>query len=404
MTVTIRAVGQASKRGVIPRLPSEERLVADIGEWLSSSSSDTLRGQPHETAGDGSAALEFQLHPAASHIRIAVAEGGTVTVAAATSPIGPGYHTYVAGVIRRLGEDLGIVWAPAGAGDDPAATHDSTGFLESGNRIDAERGHLAWLHRALLAAQGARARGIAGLHRETPPGVRFTFPGALATVIGPRSGYLLGRAISLLWLEVRWRPPNDDEEVLLDEVLSLLHRAYPLEPSLPYPWAAWREILDLRDQPDSATRQLVERMAQKDEGEPEIGYRRSPVTILHGGWALEVPGDFTDLRTAEEWTGGDARRTVTIAATETGRGGAPMTADEFLDEVAGHLGPDALEHEDGPVRGRARLSTDDSSGVEVATVDGYSAVLGRGAAIRIVIADPQDWKWALDTWRDLRPV
>jgi len=24
--------------------------------------------------------------------------------------------------------------------------------------------------------------------------------------------------------------------------------------------------------------------------------------------------------------------------------------------------------------------------------------------IRIVIEDPQDWKWALDTWRSLRPA
>jgi hypothetical protein len=95
---------------------------------------------------------------------------------------------------------------------------------------------------------------------------------------------------------------------------------------------------------------------------------------------------------------------VTIAATETGRDGQPMTADAFLKQVAGHLGRDALEHEDGPVRGRARLSTDISSGIEVATVEGYSAVRGRGAAIRIVIEDPQDWKWALDTWRDLRPI
>jgi len=81
-----------------------------------------------------------------------------------------------------------------------------------------------------------------------------------------------------------------------------------------------------------------------------------------------------------------------------------MTAYEFLGEVAGHLGPDAIEHEDGPVRGRAKLSTETSSGVEVATVEGYSAVTGRGAAIRIVIEDPQDWKWALDTWRNLRPA
>jgi len=429
--VAIRAVGQASKRGMIPRLPSDERLIADVNEWLATAASDTLRGRPVDSPASTARVSEFQLHPAARTVRVEAGEAGRLTVTAETSPVGPGYHTYLWGLIRRLGDELGIVWAAAGPIEDPTASYDATGFFGSANRADAENGHLAWLHRALLAAQDARSRGAAGLHLETPPGVRFTFPGALATVLGPRSEdwldraiadprvaadvwpwvadamdarYLLGRALSLLWLEVRWRPPNAEEELVLDEVLTLLRRGYPLDPSLPYPWAAWREVLVLRDQADPATRQLVDRMVSKVEDEPELGYRRAPVTIVHGGWALEVPGSFTDQRSPDEWTGGDARRTVTLAATETGRDGAPMTADDFLAEVAGHLGPDALEHEDGPVRGRARLSTDISSGVEVATVDGYAAVLGRGAAIRIVIADPQDWKWALDTWRDLRPV
>jgi len=43
------------------------------------------------------------------------------------------------------------------------------------------------------------------------------------------------------------------------------------------------------------------------------------------------------------------------------------------------------------------------SGVAVGVLDGYSAVNGSGAAIRIVFDDPNDWQWALDLWRSLAP-
>ena len=428
----IRAVGHASKRGVIPRVPAADRLLAEIDEWLAEGAADTLRGPRPPDDTRAQTAREVRLHPAARPVRIETTDGGQVVVTATTSPVGPGYHTYVCRLLQRMGDDLAIAWAPTGEVDDESASRDVTGFLHSGERADAERGHLAWLHLALRSAEDAHRRGASRFHLETPPDVRFTFSGVLATVLGPRSEewleraiadprvagdvwpwfadamdarYLLGRALSLLWLEVRWRPPTGPEEhALFDEILTLLRRAYPLEPSLPFPWAAWRDLLVLRDQPDPAMRHLVDQMITGAEPEPEIGYRRSPVTILHNGWALDIPGTFSDHRAIDEWTGGEARRSVTIAATETGRDGRPMTADEFLDQVAGHLGSDALEHEDGPVRGRARLSTDTTSGVEVATVEGYSAVRGRGAAIRVVIEDPQDWKWALDTWRDLRPA
>jgi hypothetical protein len=431
LPVTIRAVGQASKRGKIPRLPSGERLLAEIDEWLATAADDTLRARPDDVLPDGATTADYQFHPAARAVRIEAADGGRLTVAAATSPVGPGYHTYVSRLLSRMGDELSIDWAPSGAPEDMAASHDTSGFLDSGDRAAAERGHLAWLHRALLEARAARQRGASGIHLETPPGALFTASGVLATVLGPRSEewldraiadprvaadvwpwvadamdarYLLGRALSLLWLEVRWRPPTDQEEALLDEVLGLLRRAYPLDPALSYPWVAWSELLALRDQADPATHQLVDRMVPKAADEPPIGYRRAPVTIIHQGWALDVPGTFDEHRSDEEWSGGEARRSITIAATETGHDGEPMSADEFLERVAGHLGNDALEHEDGAIRGRARLSTDTSSGIEVATVEGYSAVRGRGAVIRIVIEDPNDWKWALDTWRDLRPV
>ena len=65
-----------------------------------------------------------------------------------------------------------------------------------------------------------------------------------------------------------------------------------------------------------------------------------------------------------------------------------MAAQAFVDQFGGDLGPDAIDHHAGGVVGRARLSTDTSSGVEVGVLDGYSAVVGSGAAIRIVFDDP----------------
>ena len=369
MAITIRAVGQASKRGKIPRLPSGEKLLAEVDEWLVTAPDGTLRGRPAAGLPSEATTAEYQFHPAARSVYLEAADGGRLTVIASTSPVGPGYHTYVRGLLQRMGDELDIEWAASGAPDDPAVSFDPTGFFESGQRADAERGHLAWLHRALLEARDARARGIAGIHLETPPGALFTSSGVLATVLGPRSEewldraiadprvaadvwpwvadamdarYLLGRALSLLWLEVRWRPPTNEEELLLDEVLALLRRAYPLEPSLPYPWVAWSELLALRGSEDPATHQLVDRMVPKVAEEPPIGYRRSPVTIIHQGWALDVPGSFDEHRTDEEWTGGEARRTITIAATETGHDGQPMSADAFLKQVAGHLGRDEI--------------------------------------------------------------
>ncbi len=457
MSITIRAVGQAGRRGATRRVPTGAALLQAIDEWLPDATVDAL---PGHVAGrrttDG--AIEITLHPAARPVRIEASDAGQVVVSAMTVPVGPGYHTYVASLLDRLGDELGITWAklatpapgavgrvavPGGspatpeAGPEPASI-DPTGAFGSGDRHDAERGHLGWLRSALLAVRDARAQGATGLHLATPPGTRFTFDGAVATVLGPRDDawleraladprvaadvwpwvadamdarYLLGRAMTLLWLEVRWRPPTNADEVrLVDEVLGTLRRAFPLEPGLTWPWREWRELFQLRGEPDPATRALLDRGAGPLVGGPEaggpapIGYRRRPVTIVHEGWALDVPGSFTSVRTAEEWTGGEAGRSVTLAGTETAEGGHPMTADRFLQQVAGHLGRDAIEHDDGVVRGRARLSSDPSSGIEVATVEGFSAVRGRGAAIRIEIDDPQDWKWALDTWRDLRPA
>lgn len=464
LSIIIRAVGQAGRRGATRRIPNAATLLAEVEAWLPGATADALRGQvpPRGTAHgartphglrtpDG--AIEAVLHPAARPVRFEAIDQGRLTVTAQTVPVGPGYHTFIASLLDRLGDELGIRWAPlatppttgaarvtpaTAAAADPNSSIDPTGTFGSGDRHDAERGHLGWLRAALLAVRDGRRRGATDLHLATPPGVRFTIDGAVGTVLGPRDDawleraladprvaadvwpwvadamdgrYLLGRALCLLWMEVRWRPPVGAEEVALaDEILGLLRRGHSLEPDLAWPWPEWRELFLLRGRSEPATWQLIQRETataaggRGSGGSAAIGYRRRPVTIVHAGWALEVPGSFTETRTTEEWTGGEAGRNVTLAGTDTAEGDRPMSADQFLRQVAGHLGRDAIEHDDGVVRGRARITSDASSGIEVATLEGFSAVRGRGAAIRIEIDDPQDWKWALDTWKGLRPA
>ncbi len=82
---------------------------------------------------------------------------------------------------------------------------------------------------------------------------------------------------------------------------------------------------------------------------------------------------------------------------------APLAAQAFIDQFAAELGPNALHHQSGEVLGRARLTTDPTSGIEVGVLQGCSAIRGSGAAIRIEFEDAADWQWAIDLWRSLSP-
>jgi hypothetical protein len=428
----LRRTGIASKRGLIPRMPTPERLVTDIEEWLREEYGDTVRSiRPGATSGER-VERHISLHPAAPALHLVAAEEAQVSVAAVTVPTGPGYHTFVARLIERLGESMAIEWEPYHG--DGARGIDADAFA-SGDRPTAERAYLAWLGATLARARDARRIGAGGIHIGTPPGVVFAVDAAVATALGPRDDewleralgdtavaiditpwwadamtarYLLDRALCLLWTDVRWRRAvGDSERAIDDEALRLLRRAFPLDPSLPYPWAAWLELVDLRNADEPMIAQIRERAARAavaGAGDAPIGYRRQPVTIIHEGWTLEVPGSFGERRTDEEWWGGEGGRAITLAAVETAIDDRPMPARAFLDQVAGDLGGEVLNHTDGQVQGRARLSTDGSSGVGVGVLDGFSAVSGMGAAIRVEFDDAADWQWAIDMWRALRPA
>jgi len=211
-----------------------------------------------------------------------------------------------------------------------------------------------------------------------------------------------------MWTEVRWRSPaTRDERAVLDEVLRLLRRAFPLDPGLAYPWREWREILEHAAVPSDP---ITERVAAEaagataTSGSPPIGYRRGPVTVLHSGWQLTIPGSWTEERASHGWWGGEGGRNVGLSMTRLGVGDAPESPGAFLDRFAGHLGRNALAHRAGPLVGRGHVTVESSSGVEVATLEAWSAVPGLGATMRVEVHDPRDWEWALDLWRSLVPA
>ena len=418
-----RVTGQASRRGLIPRVPTADRLFEDVQAWLTTTHADLIRSQHRSTLPSGELCLAVSLHPAARDLVLTISDSGRVTAEADTEPIGPGYHRFVGRVLERMGLDLSIAWATTGERPDEPEPWAAVTF---GDRAMAERAYLGWLGPTLTAARRVRVDGGRAVQIGTPDGVRYTVDGAIVTALGPRDHAwletaaadtrvavgitpwwadatdglsFLNRALCLMWLEVRWRTPGLKEEGrLLDEVHRLLSKAFPLDPTLAYPWSAWAEVIALRGIDDPMARQVVPR-AMREAGGPPIGYRRQPVTISHEGWALEIPGSFAERRTAEEWWGGGAGRRITLAATSTGM----MSAEAFIEQFAGEIGPGAIDHRAGPVIGRAMLSSDASSGLEVGVLDGYSAVVGSGSVIRIEFDDPADWQWAIDTWRALTP-
>ena len=79
-----RVVGQASRRGLIPRVPTAERLLTDVEAWLTAGYADLVRSTQRSTPADGEARLEVSLHPAARNLVITATDAGRVAAEAET--------------------------------------------------------------------------------------------------------------------------------------------------------------------------------------------------------------------------------------------------------------------------------------------------------------------------------
>ena len=176
--------GLAQKRGLIPRVPDGDRLLADAAVWLTGEYLDAVRSTHQRTLPGGEAGLAVDLHPAVAPFFLTANDEGRVTAVAETGVAGPGYHRFVGRVLERLSAELAIDWTD---GDG------ATAFVD---RQGAERLYLGWLGPQLAKARGRVRRGERAVPLGMPASTKVTTESALATVLGPRDEDWLDSAIA----------------------------------------------------------------------------------------------------------------------------------------------------------------------------------------------------------------
>lgn len=386
-------------------------------------------------------ALFLQVHPCAEDIEIAIPAVGQIMVAAKTSTAGAGYHIYLCDLLNQLGEQLGIEWDTVNEED---GVGDDTGYFLHGNTETVREEMLRWL--SALARVIVESAGDGDTHiRMVSMPLNYGYPDrdAILTPLGPRSldwfrdlvddpekgiaffpwweegvgaEFFLGRALTRMWQEVRWRTPiTEDEGEMLMEVHLDLERAHHLDPSTDFPWREWREILEyLNDyfgyaefqrEPELEA-EIQHRAETTNPAQELIGYRRGAVeATLTGGWRITIPGEMAETweSNGETWSAWHGGRTVWFTSWSfCGETEEPVKAHAILQTREWPEGGEMFDHADGSLLGRAALLPYEEEGQPLWNLHGYIAVDGKLAQCNIYIQSECDIAWAMDVWKSLK--
>jgi hypothetical protein len=371
---------------------------------------------------DGHRLLTFPFHPAAEDLEVSLSEAGVLEVSAKTSTAGPGYHVRVVEVLDAVASALGVRWEAGEEGGD------DTGYLDHRDPAELERQMLEWLRALARHLADEEDRGIDVC---LPLECGFLLDADTRTALGPRdrawwraaavdpragveffpwwepgegAGYWRGLALALMWSDVRWAPPRDeDEERTHRRVLDALARSHELDPSIPLPWREWAELLELGDEPEPRAAEVRGRAALAPPG-PPAGYLRDLVRVpLTGGWSIVVPG-VLHRSWDEEGTfcASGGGRTVWFSSLTLRRRGEAGRPD--LDELRRHRPEEAVEaherDEDGLV-GAAWLRPYEEDGEPGWMLATETAAPGRLGLATVCFERREDRDWALETWRSL---
>jgi hypothetical protein len=424
---------------LLARTPVEaDELFERLRRFFVESCPDTLEKAQIVEGGDGQPLLSVKLHPCAEDVEISVAGPRELAVSAKTSSVGPGYHIYLCQTLRQLGERLELRWEPR---DEAGATGDPTGYfheclLKGGvdvRRDALDREMLAWIGdvaaRVLHMPAGSRVA------LSMPSDHVFDADGQVLTPLGPRDQawlertvsdpgsardffpwwedglgpeYQLGRALCLMWSDVRWRKPLDEDETRrMETVARLLEEAHRMDASLDFPWREWRELLGYLDAKVTPLHDVIARRgARIIPGTPLIGYRRRPVTVnLPGSWRLSVPGSFTETWDEQgTYCAGEPPRTLWVSTFNyRDTDGTLVAAEKLLTPPEADGGEVVTLLDDAPRQqiGRAFLKKMTENGKIHWELAGESAIPGSLATCTIAFDDERDREWAISTWRGL---
>ncbi|RKH09114.1 hypothetical protein D7V97_17545 [Corallococcus sp. CA053C] len=394
------------------------RWLERVEAWVQQAAGDLLEeGSRIEDGPQGAPVLRLRLHPAAGEVSVLAATQERLVVSAETSAVGPGYHLYLCDLLKALGEAHGIIWAPP---DADAGVGDATGYFHSGDAGPVEEHMLGWLQHSVGQVLRMRSLGNSGFALSMRFGHTFQHPGALLTPMGPRDERWLRavvedprqgmdvfpwwtpgvdarvrfqRALCRLWTDVVWRPPLlDEERQRLRDVARLLEQAWREDPSLPYPWREWQEVLGYLGVGGTVAEEVHRHALESPGTGPSIGYRRGSVQVaLPEGWEIRIPGSLAETLLGDgSWVARDHRRTVRVLPLED-------SAEEQLAPTSPERRALELEHHGARVSGRASLHV----GPGECRLTALCRSGNRRALCVVSFDDPDEQDWALGTWRSL---
>ncbi len=392
-------------------------ILGELAIWLQAEAEDTLETLEVNEDTEQHPGFTARLHPAAEPVSFRDDGEGRLEIHAESCGVGPGYQLYVLDLLKRLADDVSLRWV------DDAGEVDETLKLASAEQ--AEEAALRWLK------QSAEVRLEAGADWTLPlthaAGKVRPCGEALATPLGgrerawlsavaadPRAGmdalpwwqeglgaeWLLGRALSEMWSEVRWRPLiAETEEERVESILDDLEAAYELDPSLAYPFSAWRELYALLDGLREAPGYLAEAPSIAGGG-AEVGYRRADVRVRVDGWTMVVPGELLEEWRDEYWWLGDRGRDVFLqsfdAADETP---TSLSLKEAIAELPDEAGELFEAHEERI----ARRAVWQESTPEGSFLHGVVAADRRLLMVTMRFDDAAAREWAFTLWRSIKP-
>lgn len=413
--------GVLAKRGFFSRAPSADKVLQAAKEEVIRESKGLLLTEPVVHADPETGALAFLLHPGAPPAALTI-RPGEVMFMARTSSAGPGYHQFLCDLLQKVADAAGIEWK---------ASNEPTGYFLNRDERALRQAFLDWLQQ-MMAWFLREKDPDAGMLLSMDQKYIFLHPGFLLTVAGPLdrrwaeeistepwkgetvfpwwkrdmdARHWLGRALCLMWTEVRWRRPESDaERRALEAANDALSRARSLDHSLPVPWREWNEILALlgRNSPDVAAAAARDAVSATV---PPAGYRRGRmIWRFTEVWSIKVPAWIVEENEEDSSHAFDGRLTYHLTAysrrEEVGPAPPPeQVVDRFLSHVPGP--GDVVAHRGKGVVGKARFRETLEDGKTIWVLQGATASNLGACTSTIAMSSPEDRPAAEEAWRSI---
>ncbi len=363
--------------------------------------------------------MDVTLHPAAEPCEFKYNNDGTLSCFANTYNVGPGYHVFLAELLRKIGKSHGWKWY-AGVTYENAESRMT--LEEHGDIHKVRQGMLSWLRnlaRQILESEHEH------LSVCLPTGYHISGDYFLTSPMGfwtrdqfeplPQAGddelAAMGRrffpwwtpgfdaefwrnlGMVIVWVELPWHvPEEEDETILYEQTLACLNKARALCNDIELPQTEMAEIETL--------------LAGDDEHTPApdlMGFKRRNMSrLLTHSWHVTLPGYYyddteDDGNTMVYWFGDRVLRGSSQCVVNYGA--ANTTAAELLEPRPQKHEIEILEQEH--LQGWAYIEPTEDNGEKYWRLVGRMATVNNACDITICFDNADDRFWAMETWRSV---